>query len=83
MSSESNFLDNINTKSTSDNPVLAARDAKEDGADKSFHSDGLDYNNSDDSARENSEGSGNNNDSNSSNSESNTNESSSSGSGSK
>lgn len=81
MSSEdSNFLDNINTKSTSDNPVLAARDAREDGADKSFHGDGLDYNNSDDSARENSESSGNNSDSNSSNSESSANESSSSGS---
>lgn len=41
MSSEnSNYLDNINTKSTSDNPVLAARDAREAGADKSFHGDG-------------------------------------------
>jgi hypothetical protein len=62
MSSEnSNYLDNISTKSTSDNPVLAAKDAREAGADKSFQGDGLDHNNSDDSARENSENSGNSN----------------------
>lgn len=78
MSSESNFLDNINTKSTSDNPVLAARDAREAGADKSFQGDGLDHNNSDDSARENSENSGNSNSSEGS--SSNANESGSSGS---
>lgn len=82
MSSEnSNYLDNISTKSTSDNPVLAAKDAKEAGADKSFQGDGLDHNNSDDSARANSENSSNSN--NSSNSGSNANESSSSGSSSK
>lgn len=81
MSSEnSNYLDSINTKSTSDNPVLAARDAKEAGADKSFHGDGLDKNNSDDSARENSENSSS---SNSGGSGGNANESSSSGSSSK
>lgn len=82
MSSEnSNYLDSINTKSTSDNPVLAARDARADGADKSFQGDGLDHNNSDDSARESSENSGNS--SNSGGSGGNANESSSSGSGSK
>lgn len=82
MSSEnSNYLDNISTKSTSDNPVLAAKDAKEAGADKSFHGDGLDHNNSDDSARASSENSGNS--SNSGGSSGNANESSSSGSGSK
>ena len=81
MSSDSNYLDNISTKSTSDNPVLAARDAREDGADKSFHNDGLDHNNSDDSARESSENSGNSNSSGGSGS--NANESGSSGSGSK
>lgn len=82
MSSEnSNYLDNISTKSTSDNSVLAAKDARESGADKSFQGDGLDYNNSDDSARENSENSGNS--SNSGGSGGNANESSSSGSGNK
>lgn len=79
MSSESNYLDKISTKSTSDNSVLAARDAKKDGADKSFHGDGLDKNNSDDSARENSENSENSNSSGGSGSSSN--ESGSSGSG--
>lgn len=42
MASNWDWLDNISTSSTSDNPVLAEQDAKDDGADEE-QNDGLQY----------------------------------------